>query len=400
MPTRSSLPQNGIINAGTVWQDFSGDQTDWSGTHTIDTVNYKEGTQSLKMAVSDSTILDKIISENLKTTKVWGIWVYCYDPSPIVTIELISINFRSVTNFASYFYFDIGGNSLCQGWNYFSVDQSEWSNIGSESWDNTMVRCGIRVKPVAGQTATVSWGGIYKDFSQLPRIVIGFDDADASVVSADCYTYMVNRGLKGTCYVNSSTVGASGKMTAANLDTLYAAGWAMGNHCSVHTDLTSIAPAAASTLITVGRDWLLAQGYTRSYNHLAYPYGYYNTDVLSVCRDAGVLTGRLATGYKFTPSAGRDNLIMPARYVNRTDTLATAQGWIDQACAAGKTIPLIFHKILASPTNVDEWSIANFQSFIDYLVARKYFCVTIDEWYEGLIDPRYMSIAPVRTVVP
>jgi hypothetical protein len=56
----------------------------------------------------------------------------------------------------------------------------------------------------------------------------------------------------------------------------------------------------------------------------------------------------------------------------------------------------LLHSIIETPTVSAEWSIANFQSLINYIVSLKIKCVTIDEWHEGLTDPRALSISVSR----
>jgi hypothetical protein len=82
---------------------------------------------------------------------------------------------------------------------------------------------------------------------------------------------------------------------------------------------------------------------------------------------------------------------LKARLVGRLVALATIKGWIDEAIEKGLTLILIFHKIIETPVTDTQTSIADFCEVINYLVAKKAHCVTIDEWYKGLIDPRYSS---------
>lgn len=60
---------------------------------------------------------------------------------------------------------------------------------------------------------------------------------------------------------------------------------------------------------------------------------------------------------------------------------------------------LVFHAIIESPAVAENWPIADFQALIEWLVAKKVDCPTIDEWYEGLINPRHRAIPLNRQTV-
>ena len=388
--SRLSLPQNYILDEGSVYQDMQ-DDGNWSGSPVVNTDQYKNGTQSLKFTKTGGTIIPyKTISEVFTTTR-FSFWVY-FHTDPLTTLSTLTFLISS-NPWSSYFSYEVGSANLTIGWNLISAHRSEFTAHGSEAWSNTMTRIGLNMTTIAGQTCTMSIGGINTGIEQTPRILITFDDGYSQVISADCFTYMNDLGISGTAYINSSTIGTTGRMTVANLHTLYDAGWAVANHCSVHTDLRTITQSEAEELITVGAEYLSDLGFSRSCNHLAYPYGTYNQTVLAAAENAGVLTGRLAGDISYTPFMGADKLHLAADYVlGGTESLATIKKHVDDAFAGGKTLILVFHKIVESVGTVEEWAIADFQALIDYIIARRIPCVTIDEWYEGLTNPRYRSL--------
>ena len=66
------------------------------------------------------------------------------------------------------------------------------------------------------------------ELSYKAGVFLSFSDGYAS-----CYSIaapiMATYGIKGTAYPISDWIGNTGKMTAANLQALYAAGWDIGN---------------------------------------------------------------------------------------------------------------------------------------------------------------------------
>ncbi len=88
-----------------------------------------------------------------------------------------------------------------------------------------------------------------------------------------------------------------------------------------------------------------------------------------------------------------------SKMVVNTTSLTTALCWIDLAIQHNATIFLMFHQ-LATPASTEyDWTHANFQLLMEYIVARKIKCITIDEWYKGLTNPRWRSVPLSRVPV-
>lgn len=397
MGSRLALPQNYIKDAGTVWQDMQ-DDGNWGGAHTPDLVNFKNGDHSIKWSTSSAVLVAKDVGGvDLSTVSMFSFWAYCHT-EPIETLLQLHIIISSTANYTKYFRYTVNGQNLAVGWNLLSVHKEDMDNVNDDSWDNSMLLVGFNITPVTGQTAIVSIGGVNQELRQIPKVLLTFDDGNEENISDNVFTYMGDRGLKGTSFITSSWVGTATFMTEANLDTLYAAGWAMANHSVTHPDFTGLTQAGVESEISVCRDWLLARGYDRSANHLAYPFGLRNNMVSDACIAQGVLTGRVAATDSFTP--GADNLlVLAADYVLNTETLADIIDHVDTALRSGKTIIVVFHRIKDTPTETSDWSTVKFQGLIDHLLTRKVSCVTVDEWYEGLTNPRYRSIPLTRVSV-
>lgn len=399
--TRSALPQNYLLSEGTLIEGFES-LTGWSaiaGTQELDAVNFKTGSGALKLTSAEGSngITTKTISLDLsEKSKRMTFWFYVYD---VAAFNYISVVFSSVANLATSFTAQVSnaGNQIRQGWNKFSVGRANWTATGAESWNNTMIRLRVQVNAKAATTNIVSIDSLYGSVESEGRVLLTFDDGYDDVYN-EAFAYMNPRGIKGTSYVPGSLIdGGTGFMTKANLTEMYAAGWAIGNHTYNHVDMSAYTQAQAAAELTLNKNWLVVNGYTRAADHVCYPVGGYNANVLLAMAQVEAKTGR-------TTKAGNNyDLTHPheltIREISNVTTLATAKGYVDEAVSRGTTVILMLHKIIETPTVSTEWSIANFQALIDYLVARKIKTVTIDEWYEGLTNPRYRSIPLSRVVV-
>lgn len=114
---------------------------------------------------------------------------------------------------------------------------SAGSVVGSPSWSNIR-RIEIRmVSDTYPSGHRLRLYNVFSNFRARPKIVISFDDNSADVFNT-AYSLMQPLGIPGTNYINSNSVGDSGKMTRAQLQTTYDAGWDIGNHTADHISAT------------------------------------------------------------------------------------------------------------------------------------------------------------------
>jgi len=396
------MAQNYIINDGTLLEGFE-TFADWNlvstGAIADDTTNYKTGTHSLKLTAAEggNVSASKTISLDMRGKNgIIDIWVYLY--SEPETFSSLYLYISSTTDYSVCFQRSMSSaTGLNKGWNRLSVGIDEWTNTGGESWDNMMIRLKVKLTSVTAQIAIASVDSLIYNRKGLARCVITFDDARASAYD-EGYVYANAKGIKGTFYVIPDNVDTAGNMSLAECTTVYNAGWALGNHTKSHTDLTTVTEAEAVTALTDGKAWLDAQGFTRATRHASYPDGNYNATVLSAMATAGMQTGRtIRQDFMIAPMA--DPYQLTVKKMTNTVTLATAKGWIDSAISRGATVMFLLHQLVEAPDSSTEWGIADFQALIDYIVARRIKCVTIDEWYNCQSNPRYRSDTLARPAV-
>jgi hypothetical protein len=96
----------------------------------------------------------------------------------------------------------------------------------------------MRLAITMTQGSVVDIVGIYINTVTKPMVSIVWDDCEFSAYQ-EAYNYMLKKGILGSFAVNSSTIGLANKMTLANLQEAYDAGWDLINHGADHNGLMS-----------------------------------------------------------------------------------------------------------------------------------------------------------------
>lgn len=129
---------------------------------------------------------------------------------------------------------------------------------------------------------------------------------------------------------------------AAQMMAMQSSGHEISGHTQTHADLTTLAPADAQAQLTNSRSDLISLGAT-PVSTMAYPYGAFNTNVQQMARNAGFVAARgVEHGYNTRAS---DKFGLLIQRMDRTVTLATVQGWINQAKLDNTWLILMFHQI-------------------------------------------------------
>ena len=129
--------------------------------------------------------------------------------------------------------------------------------------------------------------------ARSPVVVsLTYDDGSADHLQAG--ELMARHGLKGTFYVNSSLLGAPGRLRVADALALQSAGNEIGGHTVTHADLPTISPDEQQRQICGDRTTLLGHGLRAA--DFAYPYGDDSAAVREVVRTCGYNSGRVVGG--------------------------------------------------------------------------------------------------------
>jgi peptidoglycan/xylan/chitin deacetylase (PgdA/CDA1 family) len=215
-----------------------------------------------------------------------------------------------------------------------------------------------------------------------PTVVsLTFDDGWGDQATA--IPILQAHGMRGTFFINSSSVGAGNRLSWAQLEAIDAAGQEIAGHTLDHLDLTTMPEAEARRQVCDDRANLVARGFvTRSF---AYPFGEYNTTVKTIVRDCGYASGRGAFGLRnitatndSRPYAGPipppdPYAVLTPCCINSTTTLSALQNYIIQAeNGGGGWVPFVLHRICdgCGDTEAPSMSPATLQAFLDWLQPR------------------------------
>lgn len=388
---RDTLPQNYVINSGTLFEDFESGWTRDNGADTVvcpSTDYFKTGSGSTKFTVgagrtngSFTKTINSVIDIGVSS-----MWVYIVDPAKLGSTGIV-FYISSTADFSVYFTCSYPAASLHKGWNKLQFKKTKWSATGGESWANTMIRLRIRLYADGTNANTAYFDSFYIKEYYRPKLMIHFDDCFESAYD-EGYAYMNAKGMKGTLFCINTSIGALNYMTLSELQTVYSNGWDIGVHGL--TDLTTLEnQAAMSADIATNKAYLVSNNLTRAIEHYAYPSGSYNDTAESAVSSNGIRTARTVQ-IRVQSVIPDEALRLNAVSITNATSLATANGYVDEAIASGGMYTLIFHQLVASSSGSNEWNIADFQALIDYIYSKnqQIDVVTISEWYNGLTNPR------------
>jgi peptidoglycan/xylan/chitin deacetylase (PgdA/CDA1 family) len=361
------------------------------GTGVLNTSEKYSGTGSITLTSGSgaASMMSKTVAWNLSAdnAKSLSFWVYPHsDPAATITSIVIYAGATSaLTDYFQIIYPNSGTGALVQNaWNFIREETtwltSGWTvGGGNPNWNNIgYVR--IQVVTKSGQVSicsidALSWGAAIK-----PSIIITSDDGWASNYTK-MYPILSAKNMVATPYIISDLIGTNNFMTSSHLSELYTQGWDIGNHSKAHVNFTTLTQAEIETELNGCKTVLDGLGLTRASNHVAYPNGGYDADVLAAMISFGGKTGRsvIQTFHQYYPIDWPYKLhtLLP----ENTTTLAAVEAYIVETLKLKGTPIISFHEIVdASPTQY-QWLTSGFSALIDYIEAQGLQTLTIDEYY-------------------
>ena len=121
-------------------------------------------------------------------------------------------------------------------------------------------------------------------------VSINFDDGYIDPLTTGAVARLEKEGFRATFYPHTNELGTPGHMTFQQLRLLASNGHEVSPHSVTHPDLTALPPVKMQTEILNSRNIFLLNG-LRAYS-FAYPFGAYNTLVISELKKAGFLFAR------------------------------------------------------------------------------------------------------------
>lgn len=362
-----------VTNEGILVEGFEtiGDWTVRGEGATQEVVTGKVG-NALKLNATGGNVADttKTISQDFSavTNFIW--WVYVED---ISVWKKVGIYMSSTTNFSKFFAIGLLVSNFHNGWNRICIDKSKFSNSGEEDWANIMIRLRIVNTPEVGENAYIIVDDLRKDYTARPKVIITFDDGWQSVYDK-AYPIMAANGQKGVAFIITNLIGGAGRLTLANLNTLYGIGWDILNHTHTHQHLPAIPETQMHTEIDNATAWLINNGFKSSSLFLAYPYGAYNQTVIDYLKLKGFVFAKSTRNASWQPQLNlSDDLPYQICVLtcNNVTSTGLVQEYIDRAINQSGLLVLSFHKIVdADADESTKYLTADFQIISDYLKTK------------------------------
>jgi len=222
---------------------------------------------------------------------------------------------------------------------------------------------------------------------EYPKIMIQTDDGYYTNLQY-AYPILSAYDFTATAYVITGAANWPGYLSVDNMRTLNNAGWDIANHGRNHVYMTGLTTAEVEANIRGGQQDLNGWGFTRAMYHFAYPYGDYNTQVISSAQNVGTLTARTVnTGHIIMPQSNLLELKATLE-VERWTTVSEVESIIEGG-SENEIIILLFHRI--TPIAGDyNWSDTNFRELATWMHDNGYQTITVSQFYAlngGTITP-------------
>jgi len=307
---------------------------------------------------------------------------------------------------------------LKPGFNRVVIPPSEWTNVGGESWSNTMVRMRFGFPAYSGKAYYQKVYGV--------RLVTGVQTQPAAVIMAvdtklsfylNGLPLMDARGIKGTyvCETNDITypgdpqnVPGGGRywhISADLVKDIQARGWTMIENMDPNLyvgeevyeyDVSYFPPWDYAAMHQQSIDWLESHGIHPDPRFVC-PEGWKApARLLQLLGQQGVsgIVSRWSSWRQSVPLFDVAPYLLPDGFpLSSSYTLAQVKAEVDKAKQAGQTIVIKVYNIDYVDGSVPNWSSSDFAALLDYIQAQGIPTMTLPEWYEFATGEQLPHIA-------
>jgi peptidoglycan/xylan/chitin deacetylase (PgdA/CDA1 family) len=201
-------------------------------------------------------------------------------------------------------------------------------------------------------------------------ITLTFDDANKSQLEY-VYPIMAASGHPGVMYVATALTYENDDYYVSweDLQLLESVGWEVGSHSVTHAELPEVP--------VTEMHYQVFQSLNDLFNHsifavesFATPYGAYDpTTLAAIARSYDSHRGFHEVGYNAWPY---NKYYLHVKQITNQTTLAEVETWVDEALQNDYWLIIAFHEVLPTVESDDaySWTVADFQSLIDYLDTR------------------------------
>jgi peptidoglycan/xylan/chitin deacetylase (PgdA/CDA1 family) len=263
-------------------------------------------------------------------------------------------------------YYYLGAVPASQTWNQFTTTFTPPTGAQAIAIYQTLAKVGYLITDDYSLSAYVP--------PQFARGIVSLDFDDGWL---DQYTAAVPalqaNDLTATFYIitdQSITNPNPVCMNVADLQSLIADGYEIGNHTETHPDLTTLTSAQVQSEMR-GAQAVFQASLGITPTDFAYPYGTYNASTIAIGQQAGFVSQR-SVDAGFNAKDSIDFTQLKVEEVTAETTPAEVDAWVDQAIADRTWLILLYHRIdaQASPGAGDEDEVttpANLDAELSYI---------------------------------
>lgn len=225
-----------------------------SGGATITTTTLSDGSAGIAFtlaAAASQAYITQNCSIPYSQNTTLGLWVEFTNPATMPTLQIAFSNESGTFTNWNYLGYGSSGGGVWKGLYYINLPISK-SSVGGGSFATSGVIQTIRLRILSSyknQGGVVKFRGLNVSKMGRPKVAICFDDGYASQYT-EAFRYMSRYGIPGTIAVVPDFVGTAGKVTLSQLQSMYAAGWAVVGHTQSHTAFNSYATNSIATAQT------------------------------------------------------------------------------------------------------------------------------------------------------
>jgi peptidoglycan/xylan/chitin deacetylase (PgdA/CDA1 family) len=321
--------------------------------------------------------------------------VYIPDYSKVTQISIKIGDAGFANSFVYSYSVSANTNNQYNGVHRIYADKSKFTVLGgSPVWGTTAFsRVMAEVSGVTDGTCVVYIGQLMKSGLSQANIIWTWDDGYYEMFS-NVFQYTKGKNFPMTSYVigGSLYTADSDKLTIAQMQEMYDAGWDIANHAFNHTDQGVLGDTAYVSDKEKMANWLAARGFTRrgmNFHH-AYVGGVYAATTAALMDQAGFMTCRTIAASRHMPTwagVGNRMVVDGGLQLNNTLTLAQAKAKVDAAIQNGGTLIIVGHRVQATAGSI-HWATTDFQSLVDYIAAYRDAgqcnIKAMSEWFAGL----------------
>lgn len=399
--TKSARFRRGI-GAGTVIADCSTatgyTKSQQGGTSTLAVAavpaggpRSSKGSSNLLRLTNDTvsmwTALEKAVTAQINPAKRTDWWFYFPDYTEIANLTLYLATDATYTNYYSVTVTPYTFN----GWQCFTVADTEWVTIGSPTFD-TITKVKFRATPVAGAAVDIMWDRAVYSPSGIPQIALIFDDGQDTDYKW-VFPMAAKYGLSVSFATIADLIGTSNFCTWDQLRQMRSAGHDIIVHGQYGLDsLGSLAAATAD--IEHNQTTIAANVPDAASNIYVFPQGIYQM----AAGDTSLIDYLASAGFRCAFLAGSRSRVVQDAYQNRyiierakIDSATVAATWLadlDVALNSGRSYVSVGHVVVASGATTTQTNYAVLDAIFAGIASRqdagKCISVTASQFAENL----------------